>query len=249
MEVSPERGCGMPRGAEGPRAASSGDVPVHPDLVPRADSEARSPLQASPQRIAAATALRRLGHALVAHDVDDAVLGEIAERAEALLGQLDHAPARKRPIGAMKLAQFDGAAASGERLEHFPDCVVSGQANPLGIAIACTRDRDEAVAKVTLGAAFEGAPGRAHGGIVAAVFDDTMGYVLMMERTPAYTGRLTITYRAPTPVGQELEFRARLLRRTGRKLEIVGQARCQGTLVAEAEGLFIAVDPARFAAG
>ena len=33
------------------------------------------------------------------------------------------------------------------------------------------RDGDEAVAQVCLGAAFEGAPGRAHGGVVAAVFD------------------------------------------------------------------------------
>lgn len=237
MEADPEHAASIAEVARGHDSPLPGPV------------EVTSPLQVSPERIAAATALRQLGHALVAHDVDDAILAEIADRVGALLEQLDHAPLRKRPIGAMKAAQFEAAQGSGERLEHFPDCVVSGQANPLGIAIVCTRDGEEAVAKVTLGAAFEGAPGRAHGGIVAAVFDDTMGYVLMMERTPAYTGRLSITYRAPTPVGEEIEFRARLRRRTGRKLDIVGQAHHGETLVAEAEGLFIAVDPASFAAG
>ncbi|MDA8071825.1 MAG: PaaI family thioesterase [Actinomycetota bacterium] len=265
MEVDPEQASSVTEDAGGrdappsdaPSTPSSPPPPAHSAPVSRSPgdgapgvggAEVISPLQVSPQRVAAATALRRLGHALVAREVDDAILGEIADRVGALLGELDRAPARRRPIGAMKLAQFEGAAASGERLEHFPDCVVSGQANPLGIAIVCTRDGDEAVARVTLGAAFEGAPGRAHGGIVAAVFDDTMGYVLMMERTPAYTGRLSITYRAPAPVGEELEFRAKLRRRTGRKLDIVGQARHEETVVAEAEGLFIAVDPARFAA-
>lgn len=57
-------------------------------------------------------------------------------------------------------------------------------------------------------------PARAHGGIVAAVFDDTMGFVLSMQGTPAFTGRLTDSYLAPTPVGEELEFRARLRERS-----------------------------------
>lgn len=206
-------------------------------------------LEVSPARLRAATALRQLGHALVAHDAAEADLDELAELAEALRHRFEAAPRRRRPIGAMKQAQYSGPPASGEVLGHFPDCVVSGKANPLGIAIQAVREGDEAVARVTLGPAFEGAPGRAHGGIVAAVFDDTLGYVLLMEGTPAYTGRLSITYRAPTPVNEPLEFRARLREREGRKLHIVGQARHGDTLVAEADALFIAVDLTQFTTG
>lgn len=206
-------------------------------------------LDVSAARLRAATALRQLGHALVAHDATDADLDELADLAEDLHGRIEAAPRRQRPIGAMKQAQYSGPPASGEVLGHFPDCVVSGKANPLGIAIRVVREGDEAVARVVLGPAFEGAPGRAHGGIVAAVFDDTLGYVLLMEETPAYTGRLSITYRAPTPINEPIEFRARLRQRDGRKLHIVGQAGHGDTLVAEAEGLFIAVDPAQFTTG
>lgn len=207
------------------------------------------PLRVSPQRIRAATALRALGHAIVAHDAADDELDAVATWAEQARQRIEASPRRQRPIGAMKTAQFSGLPPAGEPLDHFPDCVVSGKANPLGIAITAVQEGDEAVARVVLGPAFEGAPGRAHGGVVAAVFDDTLGYVLLMERTPAYTGRLSVTYRAPTPVNVPLEFRARLVERRGRKLTITGEARHGDTLVAEAEGLFIAVDLERFAAG
>jgi hypothetical protein len=45
---------------------------------------------------------------------------------------------------------------------------------------------------------------------------------------------------------EPLEFRCRLRERDGRKLHIVGEARHGDTVVAEAEGLFIAIDIERF---
>jgi acyl-coenzyme A thioesterase PaaI-like protein len=199
--------------------------------------------------VAAATALRDLGHALVGHQVDDAVLWDVAEAAQKLVATVKSGAPRSRPVDDMKRRLFESPPADGEGMDHFPDCVVSGVANPMGIAIRVHREGDDAVARVALGPAFEGAPGRAHGGIVAAVFDDTMGFVLSMESTPAFTGRLSVSYLAPTPVGQELEFRCRLKERDGRKLTIVGEA-CHGDVtVASAEGLFISIPPERFSAG
>ena len=94
--------------------------------------------------------------------------------------------------------------------ERLPRLRRLGRANPMGIAARLWREGDEAVCQVTLGEAFEGAPGRAHGGVVAALIDETMGLVSRSPRTPAFTGRLTVTYRAPTPIGQPLEVRSRL---------------------------------------
>jgi hypothetical protein len=71
-------------------------------------------------------------------------------------------------------------------------------------------DDDEVVADVVLQRAFEGAPGRAHGGIVAAAFDDVTGFVIGMLQEPAFTGELTVRYLAPVPVDEHLEIRARL---------------------------------------
>jgi acyl-coenzyme A thioesterase PaaI-like protein len=184
--------------------------------------------------------LRRLGHAVVAHEAPDALLDRVAATADRLLVDVEAAPPRERPVGTLS-GRFEEAPADGAVLDHFPDCVVSGRANPLGIGISVHREGDDAVARVVLGAAFEGAPGRAHGGVVAAIFDDTLGFVLDIVDVPAYTGRLSVSYLAPTPVHEEIEFRARLRHREGRKLLLESEATVAGVRIAEAEGLFVAI--------
>ncbi|MGE0141619.1 MAG: hypothetical protein AB7R77_27790, partial [Ilumatobacteraceae bacterium] len=123
---------------------------------------------ASPSRVACATAIRRLGHGVVGHVVDDVLLDRIAGFVEEILPTIEQGPPRARPADDMKRRMFETAPEDGQSLEHYPDCIVSGPANPMGIALTCRREGVEAVASVTLGAAFEGAPGRAHGGVVAA---------------------------------------------------------------------------------
>ncbi len=216
-----------------------------PELLPLDDNDPA----ASPSRIACATALRRLGHAIVGRAADDAVLDRIRSFVDDVLPAIEVAAPRSRPVDDMKRRLFGLSPLDGQSLEHYPDCIVSGPANPMGVALTCHREGDDAVATVSLGAAFEGAPGRAHGGIVAAVFDDVMGFVLSMVSTPAYTGRLTVSYLAPTPLGTGLEFRARLRERDGRKLWIDGEAIVDGNRFATAEGLFIAIPLDHFGSG
>jgi len=204
---------------------------------------------ASASRIDAAGALRRLGHAVVAHEVDDEVLDRISARARELTEVVEATPERVRAPLDMVHAVFVRPPPDGGGRTNFPDDIVTGKANPLGMAADITRQDDVAVLRITLGPAFEGAPGRAHGGAVAALIDEVMGFVLSINATPAYTGRLTITYRAPTPLGVEIEMRAKLRSRQGRKLLIEAEARHGDTLLALGEGLFITVEPENFAAG
>jgi acyl-coenzyme A thioesterase PaaI-like protein len=196
-------------------------------------------------RIRAATALRRLGHALVGHEADPDLLERIAELADRTAATVEEGTRRSRPIEAIKRRLWESPPPDGGPMGHFPECVVSGQGNPMGIALSVRRVGDEALATVSLGPAFEGAPGRAHGGVVAAVFDDVMGYVLQLTRTPAYTGRLTVSYRAPVPLGRDLHVRGWLVHRSGRKLTINAEMSDNGELISEAEGLFIAIPPER----
>jgi acyl-coenzyme A thioesterase PaaI-like protein len=199
----------------------------------------------SDSRLAAAGALRRLGHAIVGHHIDDAFFERVVGAIDSVLPGIEMAAPRRRPADVMKREMFEQDIPDGGRIDHFPDCIVSGHANPLGVAIVVHREGDEAVARTTLGAAFEGAPNRSHGGVVAAIFDDVLGAILSMLKTPAFTARLTIEYLAPTPIGVELEFRARLRERHGRKLWIDGEAYHQGQRIAEADGLFVAIDMER----
>src|SRR5437660_5786757 len=134
----------------------------------------------------------------------------------------------------------------GSPIGTFPDCVVSGDANPMGLDVQFFRDGDEAVSHAILGPAFEGAPTRVHGGIVAAVFDDLMGFVLSIVESPAYTAELTVRYRRPTPVNTEIEFRAGLVSRRGRRLHIEAEATHDGTVIAEASALFITIPREKF---
>ena len=198
----------------------------------------------------AAASLRRLGHAVVGHDADEALLDRIAQVAASTAETVEQGTARSRPIDAIKRRLWEDPPVDGGPMSHFAECVVSGTANPMGIAINVRRDGDEAVADFNLGAAFEGAPRRAHGGIVAAIFDDVMGYVLVVHRTPAFTGRLTVNYRAPVPIGADMTVRARLRHRSGRKLSMTASMTLASDpahpVICDAEGLFIAIPPERF---
>ena len=192
-------------------------------------------------RIRAATALRRLGHAIVSHDVAASTFDTVASQVEEWLPMIESAPGRSRSVETMKQHMFERPP-EGSPIGTFPDCVVSGDANPMGLDIQFFRDGDEAVSRAVLGPAFEGAPNRAHGGVVAAVFDDLMGFVLTIHESPAYTAELTVRYKRPTPVGEEIEFRARLVDRRGRRLHIEAEAADKaGTKIATAVGLFITI--------
>ena len=111
----------------------------------------------------------------------------------------------------------DGSVLGGR---GFEDRAVGGTSNPTSIELEVRYDDDEVVADVVLRRAFEGAPGRAHGGIVAAAFDDVTGFVIGKLQEPAFTGELTVRYLAPVPVEETLEIRARLDGRERRKLFI-----------------------------
>jgi len=193
-------------------------------------------------RAAAARSLRALIHGFAAHEPDDDVLATIAETATDLAGQIDAAPVRDRM--ALMRARPHGSVLGGG---GFEDRAVGGLANPTGIELRVWPEGDDVVAEVTLRRAFEGAPGRAHGGIVAAAFDDVTGFVIGKLQEPAFTGELTVRYLAPVPVDHPLEIRARLDGRERRKLFISADMRAGDTVVATCRAIYITVDPSRFA--
>ncbi|MCZ7532652.1 MAG: PaaI family thioesterase [Acidimicrobiia bacterium] len=202
------------------------------------------------KRVEAAEQLRRLGHALVAHRPDVDVLDHLIELVDYVLPLIEKAPVRPDPLSLLAEPDVQRAIAEGDlsfllarsgQSSMFEDSIVSGLANPMSIAATYEHEGEEAVARVILGSAFEGAPGRAHGGIVAALFDETMGAVLPAIGTLGYTGSLTINYRAATPIGEHLEFRARVVERKGRRLMLEATGEAQGSRFADASGVFIAV--------
>jgi len=182
---------------------------------------------------------------MMGHEMDDELLEDVARAADRVASDLESQPPRARDLLELKRRMFDVEVADGQAVVHFDECFVSGPWNPMGIAVEVHREGDEAVAEVTLGPAFEGAPGRSHGGIVAAIFDDVLGYLGTLLHQPGFTGELTVRYLAATPIGQPLVFRGRVLRAEGRKLWTTAEATADGEVVATAEALFIKIEPFR----
>jgi acyl-coenzyme A thioesterase PaaI-like protein len=198
----------------------------------------------------AGRAVRRIGHALVGHDADEELLTELATTLGELTDRLDSGAPRHRPIEQVGHRERE-TTERGAAIESYDDRPFSGTASPWGVDLEVHRLGDEIEASVTLGAAHEGAPGRAHGGIVAGLFDDVFGFVLGIVQEPAFTGELTVRYERATPLHRALLCRGRLVSRQGRKLRIEGELidpdDGEDVVVARGTGLFITVDPARFA--
>ncbi len=199
----------------------------------------------------AADAVRRFGHSLVNHEAPLPLLDEIAESLEKARGHLEQEPIRDRlatmlaseRIQALMEGTQPTLPPDGSRLDFAQYSLVGGPANPLGLDATYIRDGDEAIGLVTLGAAFEGPPGRAHGGVISAVVDETMTALLSVLGTVAFTAALQLDYRGPAPLHTPLEFRARLVEREDRKLVLACTGRSGGDAVfVEATGTFVKVD-------
>jgi acyl-coenzyme A thioesterase PaaI-like protein len=193
-------------------------------------------------RARAAASLRALNHAFAAHDPSDDALASIAHAADELTLVVDGTPARDRL--ALMRSSTDGSILGGS---GFEDRAVGGWSNPTGVELEVRFDDKDVIADVVLRRAFEGAPGRAHGGIVAAAFDDVTGFVIGRLQEPAFTGELTVRYLAAVPVDEPLEIRARLDGRERRKLFISAELRAGDALVATCRATYITVDLSRFA--
>ena len=133
---------------------------------------------------------------------------------------------------------------------HYPTCFGCGPEAQAGLHLQVRLDGEEVVADYTFGDAHSGAPGIAHGGTVAALVDDLLGYALYVVREPGVTRRLEVDYLSPVLVGTPYEVRGRVDRRDGRKLfcSCEGVAP-DGTVAFRGTGLFVVVPLSHFAVG
>lgn len=127
-----------------------------------------------------------------------------------------------------------------KHIDHSP---FIGPLNPLAPPIEMTINATEVTGLVVFGDAYEGPPGCVHGGVIAAAFDEVLGFAQGLSGAPGMTARLTINYRSPTPLHRQLRFRADIERIDGRKIYARGELRVvdDDRLCAEADGLFLSM--------
>ena len=198
------------------------------------------------RRALVAAQLRELGHEFVAHDLSDATLDALESAVQILLPLVREEPIREW-VPRIDLAERvelpipDEAAASASLA--FAHSLVAGGSNPMGLGAKLWREGDIAAMRVTLGRAFEGAPGRSHGGVIASLADETMGLAASMNGAFGLTANLSITYRAAAPLNEPITARGWIASRDGRKVHLAASVTSGDLLIAEATALFITIEP------
>jgi len=128
-------------------------------------------------------------------------------------------------------------------------CFGCGEANAAGMHLQFSRDdrRRRVIGTFRLEDRYQGAPGMAHGGIVALVLDEALSKVSRFYDVRAVTAELNVEYLKPVRVGDEIHVEAHQERAEGRNLFHVGEIRdAAGRVLARARGRFVVVDPEKF---
>ncbi len=101
---------------------------------------------------------------------------------------------------------------------------------------------DEVCSRVELPRHINGYKNVAHGGVLAALLDESMGWAATVfggTHRMYLTGELTVKYLAPVPVGEPIEIRSRLVEDAGRIAYGEGELICGETVCVRARGKFL----------
>src|ERR1700720_1120689 len=95
----------------------------------------------------------------------------------------------------------------------------------------------------------EGGPEVAHGGGAAGGVDEGLGHVPVLNGQLAVTGRLSVTYVKPVPVGRTLHARAWTERREGSRWYVAGELTLvsTGAVLGRGEAVMVLRDRGHFA--
>ena len=117
---------------------------------------------------------------------------------------------------------------------------VSGKGRPISARYFSTEDK-AVWAKVIFGPGTQGPPGCAHGGSMAAVLDEIMGFAVWHTGCAAMSAEVRVYYRKMLPIPRRCIADARIESVSGRKVHTVARLRDAGSdrVFAEAEGLFL----------
>jgi acyl-coenzyme A thioesterase PaaI-like protein len=125
----------------------------------------------------------------------------------------------------------------------FPEdggCFGCSQSNQAGMQLRFRREGARVLATYRIPDRFHGAPGVAHGGIVATILDEVScaAAVFVADRF-VVTGELVIRYERPVPIETSLQLDAEIVDRThARYASIAAHVRRGDVILARSSGKF-----------
>ncbi|MEV0259812.1 PaaI family thioesterase [Streptomyces sp. NPDC050617] len=150
------------------------------------------------------------------------------------------------PAGAVEPTRHPDAPAPGEIIgAHYDRCFGCGDGAPHGLHLVTRAGEGVRItAEFTVQEAHQGAPGLAHGGVLATALDETLGSLNWLLRVIAVTGRLETDFVRPVPVDTVLHLDAEVTAVADRKIYSTATGRIggpDGPVAVRAEALFIEV--------
>jgi len=124
-------------------------------------------------------------------------------------------------------------------------CFLCGRQNDVGLKMTWYNDHEAQQIRATLTVPdhFNGYPGFVHGGITAALIDETAGRALLLDGDSdrlMVTLKLEVRYRQPVPTGEPLTVIGWVVRQSATRAKVAAEVRlADGTVAAEGEAIVV----------
>ena len=155
-------------------------------------------------------------------------------------------PSTTAPEGSPIPERHELAPVAGSKIpSHFGHCFGCGELHPTGLhLVAYAGEGLNITAEFTVNENHQGAPGLAHGGLLSLAFDEALGKLMWLLRSPAVTGRLETDFIKPVPMGSTLHITAEITGQVNRKVytSAIGRLNsADGEIAVRAAALYIIV--------
>ncbi|MGA0865777.1 MAG: PaaI family thioesterase [Candidatus Nanopelagicaceae bacterium] len=155
------------------------------------------------------------------------------------------------PATAVMPTRHPKAPKPGEKIpSHFGHCFGCGDLHPSGLHFVSYAGTEmNLTGQFTVTDQHQGAPGLAHGGLLALAFDEALGKLMWLLRAPGVTARLETDFLKPVPMGSTLYITAEILGQEGRKVYGRAEGRLDsldGPVAMQGSSLYIIVTMEHF---
>lgn len=129
----------------------------------------------------------------------------------------------------------------GLDLEIDNYCFACGTENPIGLKLKFEYTSGGVVANFTPGKEYQGFINLVHGGIISVLMDEAMAYAVLSRKIKAVTAKMTVSFKKPTRIGEQLTINGRIVEKKGKLIRTTANISQNGMITAEATADFLIV--------
>lgn len=131
-------------------------------------------------------------------------------------------------------------------LPHYEGCYVCGEGHPRRLNVRFYVEAGRVVTRLATDESHQGYPGVVHGGVIAALLDETMGWAPCVRLGRfCVAAEITVRYLRPAPIGTTLVVTGEATRAHPRLWEATGEVKgTDGRLYARGSGKYVPLSEA-----